>query len=46
MGDKLNDSANEALSEIDELEYSGNERAEYTDTLENGINTTKIFQEE
>ena len=38
MGNKLNDSLNEVLSEIYELAYSGNERAEYTDTLENGIN--------
>ena len=38
MGDKLDESVNEVLSEIDELAYSENERAEYIDTLENGIN--------
>ena len=46
MGDKLNDSVNEVLSEIDELAYSENERAEYIDTLENGINLEQEQEQE
>ena len=38
MEDNLDESVNEVLSEINELAYSVNEGAEYTDTLENGIN--------
>ena len=38
MGDNLEESEEKVLSGINELAYSENERAEYVDTLENGIN--------
>ena len=46
MRDRLNDSVNEVLSEINELAYSENERAEYIDTLENGINLEQEYSQE